>query len=60
MADGREYSIPTPDHIAMNPKGTFVQVFNDEDAVVSLPLIVMTGVEYTVDHGNGESSTGNN
>jgi len=46
MADGRECKVPTRDHIAISPRGTFVQVFDDEDRVTSLPLVTMTTVEY--------------
>jgi hypothetical protein len=31
-SDGREYNVPTPDHAAVNPKGTFVVVFSDNDS----------------------------
>jgi len=40
-ADGREYLIPSRDHIVVSPKATFVQVFDDEERVTS-----MTAVEY--------------
>jgi len=30
-SDGREYIVPTPDHAAVNPKGTYVVVFSDSD-----------------------------
>ena len=30
-SDGREYTVPTPDHAAVNPKGTYVVVFSDND-----------------------------
>ncbi|MEO8351444.1 MAG: hypothetical protein ABI680_06915 [Chthoniobacteraceae bacterium] len=45
-ADGKAFHIPTPDHIAIAPKGTFAQVFDDEDRVNSIPLLTMTSVEY--------------
>jgi hypothetical protein len=30
-SDGREYTVPTPDHAAVSPKGTYVVVFSDHD-----------------------------
>jgi hypothetical protein len=30
-SDGREYSVPTPDHAAVNPKGTYVVLFSDKE-----------------------------
>jgi hypothetical protein len=30
-SDGREYAVPTPDHAAVNPKGTYVVVFSDNE-----------------------------
>jgi hypothetical protein len=30
-SDGREYAVPTPDHAAVSPKGTYVVVFSDTD-----------------------------
>lgn len=27
----REYIVPTPDHAAVNPKGTYVVLFSDDD-----------------------------
>jgi hypothetical protein len=47
-ADGREFFVRTRDHITISPKGTFVQVFDDEERVHSIPLITMTSVQYEV------------
>jgi len=30
-SDGREYTVPTPEHVAVNPKGTYVVLFSDHD-----------------------------
>jgi hypothetical protein len=49
-ADGREFTVPTRDHIAMSPNGTFVQVFGDDDSVTSIPLIMMASVRYEPAH----------
>ncbi|MGF1450285.1 MAG: hypothetical protein ACFB20_12830 [Opitutales bacterium] len=32
-ASGKEYLVPTRDHIVVSPKGTFVQVFDDDEGV---------------------------
>jgi len=45
-ADGREYRVPSRDHTFVSPKGTFVQVVDDEERVTSIPLLTMTTVEY--------------
>jgi hypothetical protein len=31
-SDGRESHRPTPDHAAVNPKGTYVVLFSDDDS----------------------------
>lgn len=46
-ADGREFPVPTADHIAISPKGTFVQIFDDDEGISSVPFLTMTSVEYT-------------
>ena len=35
-SDGREYLIPTADHAAVNPKGSRVIVFTDNDSQIDL------------------------
>jgi len=30
-SDGREYTVPTPDHAAVNPNGTYVVLFSHSD-----------------------------
>lgn len=45
-ADGKEYPVPTADHIFVSPKGTFVQIVDDDERVTSIPLLTMTAVEY--------------
>lgn len=45
-ADGREFTVPTRDHIAVSPNGTFVQVFGNDDSVTSIPLIMMASLRY--------------
>jgi hypothetical protein len=46
-ADGREFLVPSEDHIFISPKGTFVQVVDDEERIISVPLLTMTSVEYS-------------
>jgi hypothetical protein len=31
-SDGREYSVPTPDHAAIPPKGSYFIVFGDDES----------------------------
>jgi len=30
--DGREYSVPTSDHAAIHPRGSYVVIFSDDDS----------------------------
>jgi hypothetical protein len=59
MADGKSYHVPHPDYISIQPKGTFVVVFDDNDGAFVLPLLTMTGIAYDVNptarvaEGNG-------
>ena len=48
MADGKSYRVPQPDYISIQPKGTFVVVFDDNDGAFVLPLLTMTGIAYDV------------
>ncbi len=45
-ADGMEFLVPTRDHILVSPKGTFVQIVDDEERIHSIPLLTMTSVAY--------------
>lgn len=45
-ARGKEYRLPTREHIFISPKGTFVQVVDDDAHVYSIPLLTMTAVHY--------------
>jgi hypothetical protein len=31
-SDGREYTVPTPDHAAVHPKGSYFIVFGDDES----------------------------
>lgn len=46
-ADGQVYEVPTSDHIFISPKGTFIQIVDDQERITSIPLLTMTAVEYT-------------
>jgi hypothetical protein len=45
-ADGREFQVPTRDHIAVSPKGSFVVVFGDDERITSIPLLMIASVSY--------------
>ena len=38
-SDGREYVVPTPDHAAINPKGSRLTVFSDDDSQAELAAL---------------------
>lgn len=49
-SDGREYTVPTPDHAAVNPKGTYVVLFTDHGTHANVArLHVAAVVEQTSD-----------
>jgi len=43
-ADGREYAVPTVDHIYLPPTGGRVVISDDEGVVVVLPGLLISGV----------------
>ena len=43
-ADGRQYSIPTIDHIYLPPTGGRVVISDDEGVVVVLPGLMISGL----------------
>ena len=43
-ADGREYPVPTVDHIWLPPGGTRVAVADDEGIVAVLPALLISGL----------------
>jgi hypothetical protein len=45
MADGREYSIPTPDHAHLSPTGRRLHVFADDDSSYILPALMIGGLK---------------
>ena len=47
-SDGREFTVATPDHAAVNPKGTYVVLFSDNDTHANVAgLHVVAVVEQT-------------
>jgi len=54
MADGREYQIPTIDHVWLPPGGGRVAIADDEGAVVVLPALLISGLVHKTGHGNGK------
>ena len=44
MADGREYPVPTRDHIWLPPGGTRVIVADDDGATMTLPALLISGI----------------
>lgn len=50
-SDGCEYTVPTPDHAVVNPKGTYVVVFSDEDSHVDVAGLHVAAI---VKHTNAE------
>jgi hypothetical protein len=49
-ADGREYSVPTPDHAHVYPSGGRVSIFTDDDREFILPGLLISGLMV---HANG-------
>jgi len=43
-ADGREYPVPTIDHVYLPPGGTRVVVSDDEGVTVALPALLISGL----------------
>jgi hypothetical protein len=50
-SDGREYLVPTIDHIYLPPSGGRVVISDDQGVVVVLPGLMITGLV----HANGGS-----
>ncbi len=50
-ADGREYAVPTIDHIYLPPAGGRVVISDDEGVVVVLPGLMISGLVHAGSHG---------
>lgn len=56
-ADGREYPVPTHDHIYLTPAGNRVVISDDEGVVVVIPALLISGLVHTSNgHGGATSS----
>lgn len=55
-ADGREYPVPTIDHIYLPPKGGRVIISDDEGAVSVLPGLMISGLVHADSHGSKAGS----
>lgn len=49
LADGREYPVPTIDHIYLPPTGGRVVISDDQGIVVVLPGLLISGLVYASD-----------
>jgi hypothetical protein len=38
-SDGREYKVPTSDHAAVSPRGTYTVVFGDDDSAAKIAAL---------------------
>jgi hypothetical protein len=55
-ADGREYPVPTSDHIYLPPAGNRVVISDNQGAVVVLPALMISGLVHAPngqDHAAG-------
>ena len=43
-SDGREYLIPTADHATLNPRGTYLIVFSDDDSHMTISALHLVAV----------------
>jgi hypothetical protein len=51
MADGREYTAPTIDHVYLPPGGSRVVVADDQGVTVALPAFLISGLVQGTDNG---------
>ncbi len=54
-ADGREYAVPTIDHIYLPPTGGRVVISDDEGVVVVLPGLLISGLVHASTSHEGEN-----
>jgi len=54
-ADGREYAIPTVDHIYLPPAGGRVVISDDEGIVVVLPGLMISGLVHASGSQGGKN-----
>ena len=53
-ADGREYPVPTVDHIYLPPSGGRVVISDDKGIVVVLPGLIIRGLVHANGGGHSE------
>lgn len=53
-ADGREYPVPTVDHIYLPPSGERVVISDDKGIVVVLPGLMISGLVHANGGGHSE------
>ncbi len=51
LADGREYPVPTIDHIYLPPSGGRVVISDDQGIVVVLPALLISGLVHASPDG---------
>ena len=56
-ADGREYAVPTIDHIYLPPAGGRVVISDDEGVVVVLPGLLISGLVHASTSREGENGS---
>jgi hypothetical protein len=44
MANGREYRVPTIDHVYLPPRGRLVVVSDDDGITVAIPSLLISGL----------------
>ena len=54
-ADGREYAVPTIDHIYLPPTGGRVVISDDEGVVVVLPGLLISGLVHASASDKGKN-----
>ncbi len=54
-ADGREYAVPTIDHIYLPPSGGRVVISDDEGVVVVLPGLMISGLVHAPNSHEGKN-----
>jgi hypothetical protein len=55
---GRRYSVPSADHAGLNPRGTRVVVWFDDDASVTIAGLHVAAIEKGMRSGGGNGEQG--
>ncbi len=56
-ADGREYTVPSVDHIWLPPHQTRVFIADDDGLSAILPALLISGLVVSTDSANGDRAT---